>query len=239
MKIIKITTQAEFDKLPPKFEEFTDIQIYGDVEVSTAWENSNVTARENSNVTAWENSNVTVWENSNVTARGNSSVHTYSVNPILLFGLSIAFLLTKTAKAIKKSKKTTIIQGIVKDGKTKNWLDLEGVEIKNNTVILFKRVSKDFKTQENTENETIWNIGDILIHKSWEPKIQECGKNKFHACSHSYFCDDFRDNKDDKYIAIEIKVKDLYSWPNPQYPHKIAFRAGKVLYQCDKNGKKL
>ncbi len=133
----------------------------------TARGNSQVTARENSQVTAWENSQVTAcgnsqvtaWENSQVTAWGNVCVHTYSNNSILLFGLSVAFLLSSSSKAIKKSKKSTIIKGIIKDGKVKNWIELEGLEIKNKSVILFKKVSKDFLTQENTPNETKWEIG--------------------------------------------------------------------------------
>ena len=214
----------------------------------TAWGNSQVTARENSQVTAWENSQVTAcgnsqvtaWENSQVTAWGNVCVHTYSNNSILLFGLSVAFLLSSSSKAIKKSKKSTIIKGIIKDGKVKNWIELEGLEIKNKSVILFKKVSKDFLTQENTPNETKWEIGKTktITHPNWQPDKEECGNGKFHACSLPVFCDEFRSDKDDKYVAIEIKVKDLYAWPNPDYPHKIAFREGVVLYECDSKGRK-
>lgn len=78
-----------------------------------------------------------------------------------------------------------------------------------------------------------------IEHPTWEPEINECGKGKFHACSRPYFCDEFRDQKEDRYIAIEIQTKDLYEWENAQYPHKIAFRKGKVLYECDKYGIKL
>ena len=101
-------------------------------------------------------------------------------------------------------------------------------------------MSSDLKTQEGTVNETVWEIGKTLSHVSWSPKVSECGEGKFHACSRPYFCDEFRFNKDDKYVAIRVKVKDLHAWQgNTQYPHKIAFRAGTVLYQCDKFGNKL
>jgi len=41
----------------------------------------------------------------------------------------------------------------------------------------------------------------------------------------------------DGHIAIEIKVSDLYEWKDdPQYPHKIGFREGKVLYECYREG---
>jgi hypothetical protein len=81
-------------------------------------------------------------------------------------------------------------------------LQREGIKIKNNKVILFKRVSKNMLTRENTENETKWTIGEKIIHPDWNPTISECGKGKFHACSRPYFADEFRSNKQDKYIAI-------------------------------------
>lgn len=49
---------------------------------------------------------------------------------------------------------------------------------------------------------------------------------------------EFRNLPKDRFIAISIKVADLYEWPNADYPHKIAFREGHVLYECDKFGKK-
>ena len=73
----------------------------------------------------------------------------------------------------------------------------------------------------------------------WNPNLEECGSNKFHACSKPYFCDEFRNKKEDKYIAIEVKKSDLFTWPNPQYPYKIAFRKGKVLYEVNRYGKKI
>jgi hypothetical protein len=39
------------------------------------------------------------------------------------------------------------------------------------------------------------------------------------------------------YIAIRVALVDLYEWPNAEYKHKIAFREGTVLYECDRFGK--
>jgi len=37
-----------------------------------------------------------------------------------------------------------------------------------------------------------------------------------------------------------VNKSDMYVWPNAaNYPHKVAFRKGKVMYECDKMGKKL
>ena len=54
-----------------------------------------------------------------------------------------------------------------------------------------------------------------------------------------YFCDDFRNDPEDHHIAIEVALKDTFPWKNPIYPHKIACRECKVLYECDRFGKKI
>jgi hypothetical protein len=118
------------------------------------------------------------------------------------------------------------------------WFERNAVE-GTAKVILYKRVSAEFKTQETTKNETLWEIGSVIEHPAWEPASGECGEGKFHACSRPYFCDEFRNLKDDRYVAIEIKSADLHEWKDsPRYPHKIGFRAGKVLYECDRMGNK-
>lgn len=116
------------------------------------------------------------------------------------------------------------------------WFENNGVE-KTDKIVLYKKVSSEFKTQEGSSNETLWTIGSTLEHKDWNPKGQECGEGKFHACSRPYFCDEYRNGKGDRYIAIEIATEDTYEWPNPNHPHKIAFRKGTVLYECDRFGK--
>ena len=119
------------------------------------------------------------------------------------------------------------------------YLEREGVEVTEGEVVLFKKVSSDFKTQEGTVNETEWKIGTTVTHKDWNTTLNECGKGKFHACSRPYFCDDFRNAPLDKYVAVQIKIEDLYEWPNATHPHKIAFREGTVLHECDKFGRKV
>ena len=127
---------------------------------------------------------------------------------------------------IEQEKTCTIIRRQVLP-----YLEREGVPIKDEIVMLYKKVSHEFKTQEGTPNETLWQIGSIVTHPKWDPSKEECGIDKFHACSRPYFCDDFRKQNGDRYIAVEIKVEDLYEWLAPLYPHKIAFREGKVLYE--------
>jgi hypothetical protein len=170
--------------------------------------------------------------------RGNSAVHIQSPCCSLeLFGFAVAWLLAKiTVK--KNGPNCQTIEPTIKPGLA-GWLDREGVEEDAGSVILFKRVGKLFKTQEGQPQETNWPIGATVEHPSWNPAGEECRAGKFHACSWPYFCVEFRNFPGDHYIAIKIALPDLYVWPNAIYPHKIAFRAGEVLYECDRMGKKL
>jgi hypothetical protein len=198
-----------------------------------AWENSSVVAWGDSSVVAWENSSVVAWGDSSVEAWGNVGVHAFSdYSTITLFTFAVCWMLAK-AKVTQNSKTTTIITPKEKKGLTA-WLEREAVEEKSEKVILYKRVSFDFKTQEGTPNETKWEVGTTVEHKDWNPKDAECGPGKFHACSRTYFCDEFRGTRGDRYVAIEVERKDLFHWEGGYYPHKIAFRKGVVLFECNK-----
>jgi hypothetical protein len=117
------------------------------------------------------------------------------------------------------------------------YLDRFNIKQYNGTVTLYKRVSSLYKTQENTKNETTWTPKTALIHPAWNPSKTECGEGKFHACAKPSWCDVFRSNKTDKYIAVEIAIEDLYEWKNkPSYPQKIGFRAGRVLGEVNRKG---
>src|SRR3990167_2613167 len=200
-----------------------------------AWGNSTIVARGNSSVVARENSTIEAWGNSTIEAWGNSGCHALSdFCTVTLFAFSVCWKMSK-AKINKKSKTATIIT----PKEIKDWFKKEGIDVKSEKAIVFKRVSKDFKTQEGTKNQTIWNIGAVVEHIKWEPRQNECGEGKYHACSRPYFCDEFRSEKGDKYIAVELAIKDTYAWPNAEFPHKIAFRKGKILYEVNRLGKKI
>jgi hypothetical protein len=249
MKEIIINTQAEMDAVDVNFDGI--IIIFG-VHISVrfrykyrvvareyssvvAWGNSSVEARGNSSVVARQYSSVVAREYSSVVARGNSCIRIFAaIKKLCVYGFSVVFQPFDLKFKFKKEK-TCIVQKF----KSQPYLDREGIEVKRGKIILFKKVSRDFLTQENTENETKWEIGSTITHPEWNPKLTECGKGKFHASSRPYFCDEFRNQLGDRYIAVQIKVEDLYEWPKPDYPHKIAFREGKVLYECDKFGKEI
>ena len=104
------------------------------------------------------------------------------------------------------------------------------IKVKRGNIILYKKVSNGFKTQEGTNHETRWRLNRVMEHPNWYPVNSECGEGKFHACALPFWCDSFRNKKGDRYIAIKVNVKDLYEWTvNPSYPTKIAFRKCKVM----------
>ena len=223
--------------------ENSSVVAWGNSSVE-AWENSSVVALGNSSVVALGNSSVVAWENSSVVALGNSSVvalgnsvvriFSVYVKKIALYGFAVAIISATITVKIENKSEHCHIQ-VTED---LGWFERNAVE-KTPTVTLYKRVSKYFKTQECTANETTWTIGTTLTVPNWNTD-NECGPGRFHAYSRPYFCDEFRSNKGDRYIAVEIKLEDLHEWKNdPQYPHKISFRMGKVLYECDKFGKQL
>ncbi len=264
MKEIIITTQVELDVLPDHFDEYTRILIKsttsslvvikarGNSSVE-ARGNSSVVARENSSVEARGNSSVVAWGNSSVEARGNSSVEAWGnssvvargnvvirvfsncLKKVALYGFAVAFVAATITVKIEKNSKYCRVH-IVND---LGWFERNAVE-QTPVIVLYKKVSKDCKTQEGTKNETLWLVGSTVIHPAWNPHNGECGEGKFHACSRPYFCDEFRNILGDRYIAISIKLEDLYEWKDsPSYPHKIGFKAGTVLYECDRFGKEI
>jgi len=264
---IEIKTQAELDALL-EIAKGDEVAITGNglrlthvcttrgslrisVSIDTSWddkyfearENASVVARGNASVEAWENASVEARGNASVVARGNASVEAWenvavrlNENTVAkLHGYAVAWISGDgncSAHCLSDTARIQVVQ-------PSPYLEREGVAQEDGKVVLFKRVSKDFKTQEGTSRETMWIPGTISEHPAWEPKRDECGAGKYHAVSRPYFGDEFRETVGDRYIAIQIAVEDLYEWPKAQYPHKIAFRRGSVLYECDKYGKKI
>jgi hypothetical protein len=236
MAEITVTTQAELDALPASFQEFTYVYIKSSKDTRLTINK----ARENSHVVAWENSHVVARDNSHVEAWENVCIWNHSSSAeVILFAFAVCFALFTGAKTkiIRKSRFSKIISPR-KSKSLAEWSEINGVELKSK-VVVYKRVSVDFKTQERTHNETVWTIGETVTHRAWNPKISECGQGKFHACPKPFFCDEFRSDTGDRYIAIEVAKRDLFSWPNPEYQHKIAFRKGTVLYECDRFGNRI
>ena len=210
-RIIEVRNQAEFNAAAKGNPDWIRV-LEGFVE-----------ARGSAHVVAWGSAHVEAW--------GNTSTFLNSGTAEIHNGVVIA--------ASRKGIKLHPLAVFKKLHVSENFLHDIKVSRKKTDVVLFKKVSHEYKTQENTKNETLWIVGSAVEHQNWNPAQSECGEGKFHACARPYFCDDFRSEPGDRYVAIQVAVADLYEWKNPQYPHKIAFRKGKVLYECDWMGEKL
>ena len=227
------------------------VEAYGKAHVEAsgkahvkASDNAHVVARDNAHVEAWDNAHVVASGNAHVVASGNAHVVAWGNTAVRLmskFALVDLFMRSvcwaiANGQVNKKSDSAWVYKP--ESPKTTNdWISDHCLnKTRHGYITLYKRVSSEFKTQEGKVNETTWTVGSTLEHSSWDPKKSECGEGKFHACSHAYFCDEFRSNTDDRYIAIKVNVKDLFHWPNGNYPHKIAFRKGKVMHECDMYG---
>lgn len=215
-----------------------------------AWDNSvpYIVVRGNSApcVEAWDNSapQVVAWDNSalHIVARGNSAPHVMArdnsalhINggTALIGGQAVCWNLGNAMVTTQDAGQ--VITPAPKSG-VDAWLKRHGI-VPSALVILYKRVSKDFLTQEGSRWQTEWRPGSLVQHPAWNPTLAECGAGKFHACPRPYFCDEFRGQPDDRYVAIEIAKKDLFVWNDrPKYPHKIGFCAGRVLFECNQIG---
>ena len=220
MPTIIIRTQTELDALPSSLPEFTyiDIRSGPDVEITVA----------------------KAYDSATVTAYGSATVTAYdSGTTLTLLGFAVGVLFAK-ARVAKRGKNAVVVRQAPRPAKDlPEWIEFNLATKQRGKLILFKRVSKDFQTQEGTDNETLWRPGSVVEHPDWSPKHQECGEGKYHACASPFFCDQYRSSVGDRYVAIEVAARDTYVWPHAQHPHKIAFRKGRVLYECDAEGKKL
>jgi len=164
--------------------ENASVEARGNASVE-AWENASVVARENASVEAWENASVVARGNASVVARGNASVEARenasveawenaitrlfsTAAKVILYGFSVLFCEAKTKFNITVKSKHAHIQIF----KPLDWFENNAIE-KKKKIILFKKVSKDFKTQEGMSYETNWPIGGIVEHPKWEPKSNE------------------------------------------------------------------
>ena len=119
--------------------------------------------------------------------------------------------------------------------KSGSYIERNNIPVNRKYIFLYKKVSSEFKTQENTSNETIWAIGATLEHPDWNPSKEECGAGKFHACAKPHWCDRFRNIKGDKYIKIKVHINDIYEWTGRSFfPQKIAFRKGTIIEEVNR-----
>src|SRR3990167_7246932 len=159
MIIRAVRTQAEYDEvkdLPGVLIEIRgateDIFVSGSSTV-TAYDSSTVTAYGSSTVRASGSSTVTAYDSSTVTASGSSTVTAYGATVLVVNPESaVSYTMpSKAAQIITRNAPPLITN--------EEWLDRWGIKANRGKVILYKRVSENWQTQENTRNETVWTPG--------------------------------------------------------------------------------
>ena len=188
-------------------KEFEELSKLGDWFYVTegswqAWGQAHVVAREQAHVVAW------------------GQAHVEATSPHV--------------SILAKSSTALLSGGYVLGDKTlsaKEWLSACSVKVNRGKVILYKSLSPQWTTQ----NDTHWEIGQRVIAPDWDINYDgECGRG-LHFSPTVAQAKLFRDEK--VYIACEVAVKDMASLPAyAQYPDKIRARECKVLYQVNENG---
>ena len=118
----------------------------------------------------------------------------------------------------------------------REYLKSCGIEIKRQSVILFKSVNKDFTSKHTDKVKYI--IGKKLICPDWDANFTgECGCG-LHLSPTVAQAISF--HNDGTYLACRVYTRDIASLPAyAKYPDKIRVRACVPLYQVDKEGNKL
>ena len=213
------------------------VTAYGSATV-TAYGSATVTAHGSATVRAHDSATVRAYGSATVTAHDSATVRAHDSATVVLRGLAVLFLFSLGVRVLGCGPRC-VIQRCLPFETLDEYLESESVQCVDKWVLVYKRVSEEWLTQERTERETCWKPGLTVTHENFQPQSGEFGAGKFHACSLPIYCDEFRSEPTDRYVAIRVKRRDLAFWPRGNYRHKIGFRKGEVLFECDRDGRML
>ena len=180
MKEIKITTQAQYDALPEKFDEFTQINIHCDLIIKKVPGSSSVVARGSSRVEAWESSRVEAWESSSVVAWGSSRVRALENATVRLLSAAVLLVAFHWATIICQDCKpkiekhgchVTIVRTKTMKHTKKTFCDI--CQPKDGKVTLYKSVRPDTRCDFATGKIKYEGTVDC---PDWDPNPKrQCG----------------------------------------------------------------
>jgi len=252
MKQITIKTQAEYDALPNKFTEYTEIIIDATepiYEIRTVPENADVTLTGQTVVeylyikaTLWENSQATLWGNSQATLRENSQATLWGNSQATLWGNSQATLWENSQATlwgnsqVKAAFENSIIKAfssnvIILRLKHQSTLICQncnvGVQEKDNTanIIITKTMQHTKQTFLDIYKDSMTG-NSIILYKSVNPDTLcdfYTGKIKYEG---TVTCPDWDDNEQRECGG------GLHLSPTPELA--LSYNKGKVL-KCKVN----
>ncbi len=202
------------------------------------WGNSHAVLRDNSHVVLRDNSHAELWGNSHAVLRDNSHAVLRDNSHAELWGNSHAQCRSPYACGILKSFTAKCSGRHIGDKPLSpvEYLVSCGVEIKNQSVILYKSVKSDLTN--GRDGSFKYQLGKQAVAPDWNPEFNsECGCG-LHLSPTVAQAKSFHDSK--TYLACKVNIKDIAQFPAyAEYPDKIRVRACIPLYQVDENGDKL
>ena len=127
-----------------------------------------------------------------------------------------------------------VVEAFEQSTEPKDWLKAVGAKVSRGKGILYKRTGPDFQTQ----NGIRYLPGTEVEAPDWDGGNHECGGG-LHFCGDPAACDLFRGGEGDRYVACEVAIADIVVHARPDYPDKIKARRCRVLYEVDRDGKRI
>jgi hypothetical protein len=208
---------------------------------------AHVEAWGSAHVEAWDSAHVEAWDSAHVVARGSAHVEAWDSAHVVARDSAHVVARSPLAVLVARSAGPTLKGGIIVNGYEQStdparWLEAVAAEmVDEKTALLYKRTADNFATRapDSGGSPIIYAIDTEVIAPDWDPSPgRECGGG-LHLCPTPPCCDQFRKEDGDRYVACAVSVEDILVHPTPEYPSKIRARSCRVLYECDREGKRV
>jgi len=231
MKKLEVKTQEEFDKLPNKFDKYTQISIIGKLEViSKVFKNAFITIHDNAVIKSVSGNAVIEYVSGNAVIKsvsGNAVIKVFSSQVNIKKARQFAIIICQDCSIVQiEDKDETVLlhKVITAPFSLEEFINRYNVKSKNNKLILYKSVNsryRDFYT-----GTIKYKIGKIIKALDWDKnESRECGGG-LHLSPSIFFCKKFNSGL---YLECEVDIKDIVVCPNPRFPYKIRCKKLKVL----------
>jgi hypothetical protein len=234
MNTIEIKTQAEFDKLPDKFEIYTQINIIGQIStINNAPKNSHINVSGSATIKF-------VYGSATIkSVSGSATIEYVSMNAIIRILSNDVNIITARQQVVLifqdckpairgECDSSVIINKITKaEFNIENFIGIYDIEKQKNNLILYKFVKTDFTDFYRGRIE--YKLGTIVKCPDWiSDNKHECGGG-LHLGATPKWAKYFNNNNEGRLLKCEVAIKDIVVHPNPQYPFKIRCKKLKVL----------
>jgi len=182
-----------------------------------AYDSAQVWASDSAQVRAYGSAQVRAYGSAQVTAHGRASVIRFSPSAICRGNVLDLTVWPKT---------------------TEEWLTRYSIRTVDGKVVLYKGLNQDWRSPHGLG----YKPDTTVTAPDWVDDGRECGAG-LHFCWCPSACDQF--NVDYKpfshYVACKVAVADIRVYRNDgvQFPDKVRARTCKVLYEVDREGKRV